>query len=70
MIARRPLPNPTFCSPLASALQRFLEGKRAAGYRYRDEARALGVLDRFLARTLRSDDPVITSLDFHATGFT
>lgn len=51
---------PTFSSPLARALDRFLEGKRAAGYRYRDEARALGVLDRFLAETLPPDDPVIT----------
>ena len=60
MNARRSLPHPTFCSPLASALERFLEGKRAAGYHYCDEARALGVLDRFLARTLPADDPVIT----------
>lgn len=52
--------RPTFSSPLATALDRFLEGKRAAGYRYRDEARGLGVLDRFLAQTLPPDDPVIT----------
>lgn len=50
----------TFCSPLAAALGRFLESKRAAGYRYRDEARALYVLDRFLAPRLPTDDPVIT----------
>ena len=51
---------PTFMSPLATALDQFLQGKRAAGYRYRDEARALGVLDRFLAQKLPPDDPVIT----------
>jgi len=51
---------PTFCSPLAASLVRFLEGKRAAGYRYRDEARALGVLDRFLAATVAPADPVNT----------
>ncbi len=50
-----------FCSPLAPALARFLESKRAAGYRYRDEARALHVLDRFLAQRLLPDDPVITT---------
>jgi integrase len=52
--------RPTFISPLATALDRFLDGKRAAGYHYRDEARALGVLDRFLAERLPPDDPVIT----------
>lgn len=52
--------RPTFISPLATAIDRFLEGKRAAGYRYHDEARALGVLDRFLAQKLPADDPVIT----------
>jgi integrase/recombinase XerD len=60
MIAQRSLPHPTFCSPLASELKRFLESKRVAGYRYHDEARALGVLDRFLVRTLQPNDPVIT----------
>lgn len=55
-------PSPaTFCSPLATALGRFLESKRAAGYRYHDEARALAVLDRFLAKKLPPDDPVITT---------
>lgn len=52
--------RPTFRSPVADALNRFLDGKRAAGYRYRDEARALGVLDRFLVQTLPPEDPVIT----------
>ena len=61
MMAHHALPTPTFCSPLAAALERFLEGKRAAGYRYRDEARALGVLDRFLAHTLVPSDPVLTT---------
>lgn len=55
-----PLPVPTFSSPLADALARFLAFKRAAGCRYDDEARALGVLDQFLTTTLSPDDPVIT----------
>ena len=54
-------PHSTWSSPLAAALQRFLDGKRAAGYRYRAEAKALGVLDRFLGTTLSPTDPVITS---------
>lgn len=53
-------PSPDFSSPVASALRRFLEFKRAAGCRYRDEARALGVLDRFLGAHLAADDPVIS----------
>jgi len=53
-------PRPPFASPLAAALERFLNSKRAAGYRYQDESRALGVFDRFLTRTLSPDDPVIT----------
>ena len=40
-------PHSTWSSPLAAALQRFLDGKRAAGYRYRAEAQALGALDLF-----------------------
>ena len=60
MNERRPLPQPIFRSPLASELKRFLEGKRAAGYQYLDEGRALGALDQFLKRTLAADDPVIT----------
>ena len=54
-------PHSTWSSPLAAALQRFLEGKRAAGYRYRAEAQALGALDRLLSETLSPTDPVITS---------
>jgi integrase len=61
MTARPVLLDPVFHSPLASVLHRFLEGKRAAGYRYRGEAEALRLLDRFLARALRSEDPVITT---------
>lgn len=53
-------PRPPFTSPLAAPLDRFLDGKRALGYRYREESRALGVFDRFLTRTLPPDDPVIT----------
>lgn len=51
---------PTFSSPLAGVLARFLACKRAAGCRYVDEARALGVLDQFLITALSPDDPVIT----------
>jgi integrase/recombinase XerD len=57
----RALLDPVFHSPLASVLQRFLEGKRAAGYRYRSEAEVLRALDRFLVQTLQSEDPVITN---------
>jgi len=60
MRALTPLPVPAFSSPLADALARFLAFKRAAGCRYDDEARALGVLDQFLTMTLSPDDPVIT----------
>lgn len=54
------LPIPTFSSPLAEALSRFLAFKRAAGCCYDDEARALRLLDQFLTITLDPDDPVIT----------
>jgi integrase/recombinase XerD len=54
------LPVPTFSSPLADAVSRFLAFKRAAGCRYDDEARALRLLDQFLTTTLNPDDPVIT----------
>ena len=47
-------------SPIASQIERFLQFKRALGYRYRDEERQLEVLDRFLASRLPSEDPVIT----------
>ena len=60
MSTRTSLPVPTFSSPLAAALSRFLAFKRAAGCRYVDEARALRLLDRFLTATLDADDPVIT----------
>ena len=60
--ARRVLPTPTFGSPLAAAFMRFLETKRAAGYRYREEAWALGALDRFLVPVLVPGDPIL-SLD-------
>lgn len=48
MTGRATPPVPTFRCGLAPALTRLLASKRAAGYHYRDEARALGVLDRFL----------------------
>lgn len=54
-----PTPS-TFSSPVAASLHRFLESKRAAGYRYHEEARLLSVLDRFLAEQLSPEDPVIT----------
>ena len=49
---------PTFTSPLKDGLGRFLQFKRAAGCRYREEARALGGLDRFLGCYLAGKDPV------------
>ena len=60
MTTRLPCPAPAFSSPLASGLQRFLESKRAAGYRYDTEAQALGRLDRFLEGHVAPDDPVIS----------
>jgi hypothetical protein len=60
MTSHRVLPTPTFSSPLATALGRFLETKRAAGYRYRTEAHWLRVLDRFLTQVLPPEDPMIT----------
>lgn len=47
-------------SPIALQIERFLQFKRAVGCKYRDEERELGVLDRFLASRLPSEDPVIT----------
>jgi integrase len=47
-------------SPLAADLTQFLQFQWAAGYRYREEAGALGQLDRFLAVHLPAEDPVIT----------
>jgi integrase len=49
-----------FTSPLKDGLTRFLQYKRAAGCRYREEERALGCLDRFLDGHLGAADPVIT----------
>jgi integrase len=49
-----------FVSPLATQLVRFLAQKQAMGYRYRDEARMVRELDRFLAPRLPADDPVLT----------
>ena len=48
-----------FMSPLVSQIWRFLELKRAAGYRYDVEGR-LVILDRFIASHLSPSDPVIT----------
>ena len=47
-------------SPIASQIERFIQFKRALGCRFRDEERQLGVLDRFLAFRLPSEDPIIT----------
>ncbi|HKQ78915.1 MAG TPA: tyrosine-type recombinase/integrase [Blastocatellia bacterium] len=54
-----------FTSPLASQLDRFLTLKRAMGYRYREEGRALRELDRFLSIQLSADDPLITLTIVH-----
>jgi len=54
-----------FISPLASQLERFLALKRAMGYRYREEGRALRELDRFLSIRLSADDPLITLTIVH-----
>jgi integrase len=50
----------TFMSPLASQIQRFVDFKRAAGYRYDTEECELRRLDRFLRSHLGPDSPVIT----------
>lgn len=60
MSAAAPPPLVPFSSPLAGELTRFLHFKRAAGYRYREEARALRGLDRCLAGQLVPTAPVIT----------
>lgn len=57
---KEPSRTKPFVSPLASQIERFLQFKRAAGYRYSDEGRELGVLDRFLASQLAPGDPVIS----------
>jgi len=51
----------SFVSPLAPHLTRFLAMKYAMDYRYRDEARALHDLDRFLDIHLSPVDPLVTS---------
>jgi integrase/recombinase XerD len=53
-------PGERFSSPIAPALQRFLDWKRAAGYVYRAEAQRLHELDRFLTRHLTAPDPAIS----------
>lgn len=50
----------TFTSPLADAMERFLQYKRSAGCRYQEEERSLRCLDRFLHACLEVEDPVIT----------
>jgi integrase len=60
MTTRRVVLTPSFSSPIGEALARFLEVKRAAGYRYREEAGALRALDRFLRSVMTPDDPVLT----------
>lgn len=50
----------TFTSPLSDGIDRFLQYKRAAGCRYREEERALHCLDRFLGSHLATRNPVIT----------
>jgi hypothetical protein len=54
-----------FVSPLAVKLTQFLTLKRAMGYRYREEGRALRELDGFLNSRLRADNPVITLAIVH-----
>lgn len=49
-----------FTSPLQDKLEDFLRFKRAAGCRYLAEETALGCFDRFLARHLAAEEPVIT----------
>ena len=54
-----------FVSPIASQLARFLALKRAMGYRYREEGRALCDLDRFLNTRLSATDPLVTPAVVH-----
>lgn len=54
-----------FISPLAPQLARFLALKRAMGYRYREEGRALRDLDYFLNSRLSAGDPLITPAMVH-----
>lgn len=56
-----PVRTSSFTSALATPLERFLALKRAMGYCYRDEARVVRDVDRFLTKRLRSmSDPVLT----------
>jgi integrase len=49
-----------FLSPMKDLLYCFLESKKAAGYKYREEERSLFILDKFLNTTLSShEDPFI-----------
>ena len=56
-------------SPLAPQIERFLKFKRALGRRYRDEERALKVLDRFLASRRSAWERGVFSLDAHLKNF-
>lgn len=49
-----------FISPLREQFLQFFKIKRTVGYKYREEERALGVLDKFLESTLAREGPVIT----------
>ena len=60
MTASRITPTPSFSSPIGDALARFLAGKRAVGYRYREEVGVLRALDRFLRPVMAAEDPVLT----------
>lgn len=48
-----------FSSPLKEPLYRFLESKRAVGYKYREEERCLFILDKFLKTVLPEENPAI-----------
>jgi integrase/recombinase XerD len=52
--------TPIFTSALANEIERFLQYKRAAGCRYREEEAALRHLDRFLGTHLAAARPIIT----------
>ena len=54
-----------FVSPIASQLAHFLALKRAMGYRYREEGRALRDLDCFLNTRLSVTDPLVTPAVVH-----
>jgi|SRR5208283_1894413 len=50
----------SFQSPIASQIERFLQFKRAAGYRYCKEEEELIDMDRFLPSHLIATEPIIT----------